>query len=430
MNTATSTTDTAPSAHYDLLLKGGHVIDPANHIDQAQDVAIRDGKIAQVGPALSSGQAAQVIDVTGLYVTPGLVDIHTHVYPLRAETVSAVDSVRADAHLLASGVTTTVDAGTTGWKHFLDFKQGSIDRSKVRILAFVNIARGGMIEAESEQTPDEMEPQMAASLALAFPEIVVGIKTAHYWTHQPWDALHPPWASVERAVQAGELCGRPVMVDFWPRLTERTYPELILNKLRPGDIHTHVFAQQFPILEGAGDPNIPPEVMQAARVNAFMRQARERGVLFDLGHGAGSFWFRNAVPAFRDGFPPDTLSTDLHMGNINGPVSSMLETMSKYLSMGMPLAEVIERSTSLPAKVIRRPALGRLTPGSEADVAVLAQYSGQFGFSDCGRARMTGAHRLVCRLTLRAGQVVYDPDGLSLPEWEHAPAAYWYMKDV
>ena len=148
-------------------------------------------------------------------------------------------------------------------------------------------------------------------------------------------------------------------------------------------------------------------------------------MIFDLGHGAGSFWFRNAVPALRDGFPPDTLSTDLHMGNINGPVVSMLKTMSKFLSMGMPLAEVIRRSTARPAQVIRRPELGTLSPGAEADVAVFRLLEGTFGFTDCGRARMAGKPKLECQLTLRAGQIVYDPTGLSMPDWEHAPAPYW-----
>ncbi len=148
-------------------------------------------------------------------------------------------------------------------------------------------------------------------------------------------------------------------------------------------------------------------------------------MIFDLGHGAASFWFRQAVPAFHGGFPPDTLSTDLHMGNINGPVISMQNTMSKFLNMGMPLAEVIRRVTLRPAQVIGRPDLGTLSPGAEADVAVFDLREGSFALTDCGKARMAGSHKLECRLTLRAGQVVYDPSGLSMPDWEHAPATYW-----
>jgi dihydroorotase len=203
------------------------------------------------------------------------------------------------------------------------------------------------------------------------------------------------------------------MVDFWPRPPERSYPDLLLKKLRPGDIHTHIFAQQFPILYGAG------------KVTQYLYEARQKGIVFDLGHGAASFWFRNAVPALQDGFPPDTLSTDLHMGNINGPVISMLNTMSKYLSMGMPLPEVIQRSTSIPARVIHRADLGTLSAGAEADVAVFKLLEGSFGFSDCGKAKMMGSRKLECMLTLRAGKIVYDPGGLSMPDWEHAPATYW-----
>jgi len=163
-------------------------------------------------------------------------------------------------------------------------------------------------------------------------------------------------------------------------------------------------------------------VDENGHVYEYMVQARERGVMFDLGHGAKSFWFRNAVPALRDGFPPDSISTDLHMGNINGPVVSMLTTMSKYLSMGMPLVDVIRRSTVAPACEIGHPELGTLSVGAEADVAVLKRLEGTFGFSDCGQARLVGTQKLECVMTLRAGAIVYDPTGLSMPLWDHAPA--------
>jgi dihydroorotase len=398
---------------FELLLKGGHVIDPANGIDQEMDVAIVDKKIARVAAGIPASEAAEVVDVSGHTVVPGIIDIHTHVYTFTPRAESYVGCVDADAHLFAAGVTTTADAGTAGWRDFLDFKERDIDTSKVRILAFLNIASGGMVDQATEQNVDELQPGIAAAVAEAYPEIIVGIKAAHYWTRQPWDEAHPPWASVERAVEAGELCDKPVMVDFWPRLPERPYPDLILQKLRPGDIHTHVYARQFPIVDEEG------------KVYDYMWRARERGVIFDLGHGAGSFWFRNALPALRDGFPPDSISTDLHMGNINGPVVSMLTTMSKYLSMGMPLQEVIERSTVAPAREIGHPELGTLSVDAEADVAVLRRLEGTFGFSDCGRAKMVGEAKLECAMTIRAGEIVYDPTGLSMPAWEQAPAPYW-----
>jgi dihydroorotase len=404
-----------PEGSIDLLLKGGHVIDPANGLDADLDVGIAGNVIARVGPNLPAGESTRVVDVSGYLVTPGIIDIHTHVYTFPPRAESYVEGMHADAHLPASGVTTTVDAGTAGWRDWLDFKERCIDRSKTRILAFLNIASGGMVDRTTEQRVEEMDPGVAAAIAERYPDLIVGIKAAHYWTREPWDAAHPPWASVERAVEAGERCGLPVMVDFWPRPPERPYADLILKKLRPGDIHTHVFAQQFPILDEEG------------RVHADLRRARERGVIFDLGHGAGSFWFRNALPALRDGFPPDSISTDLHMGNINGPVASMIVTMSKYLSMGMPLQEVIVRSTVTPAREIGRPELGTLSAGAEADVAVLEHLHGTFGYADCGKAKLTGKEKLHCVMTLRAGEIIYDPSGLSMPEWEQAPPAYWVI---
>lgn len=398
---------------FDLLLKGGHVIDPANSIDKKMDVGIKGKKIVQVAPDIPASDATKVVDVSEHYVTPGILDIHTHVYTFRPTGSHYVGGMNADAHLFSAGVTTTVDAGTAGWNNFVDFKENCIDKAKTRILAYINIASNGMVLMECEQDINEMNPEIAAAVAKRYPDVIVGIKTAHYWTKAPWDEKHPPWASVESAVEAGNICGKPVMVDFWPRPPERSYSDLILKKLRPGDIHTHVFAQQFPILDENG------------KVSDFLFQARDRGVIFDLGHGAGSFWFRKGIPALKQGFPPDSISTDLHMGNINGPVVSMLETMSKYLSMGMPLQEVIMRSTVTPAKEINRPELGTLGVGSEADVAVLKRLKGKFGFTDCGRAKMIGKEKLECAVTVRAGRIVYDPTGLSMPEWEDAPEAYW-----
>jgi len=413
--------------HYDLLLKGGRVIDPANNIDGLMDVAISGAKIAQVGPDIDPKAATTVADVTGHYVTPGLIDIHVHVYNTREPEGL---SVMADFHSFRSGVTTMVDTGTAGAKHFLHFKRTVIDQAKTRILAFINIVKSGMV-GDFEQDISEMDPELAASIVLAYPEVCVGIKTAHYWTRQPWDALHPPWAAIDGAVAAGDICQKPVMVDFWPR-PERTYQDLILKKMRPGDIHTHVYAQQFPILAEQNKPRSTPRVVLPVGgcrgVQPFLFEARERGIIFDVGHGAGSFWFRQAVPAMQNGFKPDSISTDLHIGNVNGPVVDMLTTMSKILNIGLPLPEVIFRSTVTPAREIGRPELGTLSVGAEADVAVLKLLEGTFGFSDCGRARMTGQRKLDCALTIRAGQVVYDPTGFTMPEWPAAPAPYWTIR--
>ncbi|MCP5120087.1 MAG: amidohydrolase/deacetylase family metallohydrolase [bacterium] len=389
------------------MLKGGHVIDPANDIDGPMDVATKGDRIATVEKVIRASSARKVIDVSGLYVTPGLIDIHAHAWVGRHPSrVSYPPDLN-----LASGLTTIVSAGTHGAKDFHLMKKNVIDAAQIRVLTFLNIVATGM--GGNEQDIRQMDPRLCAETIKKHRDDIVGIKAAHYWTSKPWDKDHPPWASVERAVEAGELAGVPVMVDFWPRPPERSYEDLILEKLRPGDIHTHVFAQQFAILDENG------------KVNDFLWKARKRGILFDLGHGAGSFWFRNAVPAIEQGFIPDTISTDLHSGNWNGPVVDMITTMSKVLAMGVPVEDVIRRSTVNPAKAIRRPELGTLTVGREADIAVLELRRGRFGYTDCGRARLTGNVKLENRLTIRAGLVAYDAGGLSMVEWTDAPERYF-----
>lgn len=393
---------------YDLLLKGGHVIDPANYLDGPADVAIQGGKIALIAPDIAPHLAAAVADVTGLIVTPGLIDIHMHAYHTREPEGLGV---APDFHSFRSGVTTMVDTGTAGASHFLHFKRTVIDLAKTRVLAFINIVKLGMV-GPFEQDVSGMDPELAASIVLAYPDACVGIKTAHYWTHRPIDAEHPPWAAVDRALEAGKICNKPVMFDFWPR-PERPYEELVLQKMRPGDIHTHVYAQQFPLLD------------ENRKIRPFLNEARERGIIFDVGHGAASFWFRQAAPSIEQGFGPDSISTDLHTMNVNGPVVDMLTTMSKFLNMGLSLQEVIYRSTVTPAREIGRPELGTLSVGAEADAAVLKLQEGEFSFVDCGKAKLPGSRNLECRLTLRAGRIVYNPTGMTLPEWKDAPAEYW-----
>jgi dihydroorotase len=405
------------TAHYDLLLKGGHVIDPANHVDAVMDVAIAGGKIAAVEKNISPASAGKVVDVTGLYVTPGLIDIHYHIShggaPLNWFTPEARVhepplGVPPDLALM-SGVTTVVDAGTAGADTFLQEKEEAIDTSKVRVLAFLNIVANGM-QGGLEQTVDQMDPKRCVETIQKYKDIIVGVKTAHYWTEAPWDPEHTPWAAVDRAEECGRAADVPVMFDFWPR-PDRTYADLILKKMRPGDIHTHVFAQQFPI------------ILPDGKLNPIMMEARQRGVIFDVGHGAGSFWFRNAVPAVKQGFIPDSMSTDLHMENYR--ILSMTNVLSKFLAMGVPLQDLIQRSTVNPAKEIRRPELGSLSLGKDADIAVLEEQHGDFGYIDCGVAKMKGNVKLVARMTVRAGRILYDPTGLSMVEWEKARPQYF-----
>ena len=408
---------TPAQTHYDLLLKGGHVIDPANHIDAVMDVAVSAGKIAAVAKDIPDDTAGKVVDVSGLYVTPGLIDIHYHVghggvpinwFEPSARSTEESLGIRADL-ALQSGVTTIVDAGTSGAETFLQTKLEVIDHAHVRVLAFLNIVGNGM-NGGLEQSVDEMDVKHCVDTINKYPDLIVGVKTAHYWTEQPYDGEHTPWAAVDRAIACAEATHRPVMFDFWPR-PDRTYADLILKKARPGDIHTHVFAQQFPILLDDG------------KLNPILNEARQRGVIFDVGHGGGSFWFRNAAPAVKQGFIPDSMSTDLHTGNYL--ILSFANVLSKFRSMGVPFDDLIKRSTVNPASEIHRPDLGTLSVGKDADIAVLEEQHGKFGYIDCGWARLDGDYKITARMTVRAGRILYDPSGLSMVEWQKARPQYF-----
>lgn len=387
----------------DIVLRRAHVVDPANGVDTIADVRIGQGKIVAVDRNLPEQPGDHEIDLAGFYLTPGIIDMHAHV----AYTHSRSDySLHPLVNTHSSGVTTIVDAGTTGWRDFAQFRHDAIDnRWKIRVLGFVNIVGSGMGGAWEHEAA-EMNPKLAADTATMHADVVVGIKTAHYWAKRRFDARHAPWTAVDRAIEAADRCGMPVMVDFFPTLPERSYEELILNRMRPGDIHTHVFAQQFPIVD---DEDL---------VFRHMFEARERGIIFDVGHGAASFWYRNAVPAIRQGFLPDSISTDLHTGNVAGVVIDMLTTMNKFLNMGLPLETVISMSTMAPAQEINRPELGTLTPGRPADVAVLALDEGSFRFVDCERTTLIGNRRLRCEMTFYGGEIVYNPNGHGLRSWE------------
>ncbi|HVN04479.1 MAG TPA: amidohydrolase/deacetylase family metallohydrolase [Bryobacteraceae bacterium] len=384
---------------YDLLLKGGHVIDGKNHISAVMDVAIANGKIAAVAADIPAAQALKTVDVSGLYVTPGLIDMHVHVYAGTGKrgAYCGDNSVYPDGFTFRSGVTTVADAGSSGWRNFPDFKDRVIDRSQTRVLAFLNIVGAGMAGA-IEQDINEMDAKSAAMMAEQYKDIIVGIKTAHY--------AGPEWIAVERAVEAGTLAHIPVMVDFGTFRPERPFQDLVLHKLRPGDIYTHTYLSWVPMLDEHG------------KILPYLFEARRRGIIFDVGHGGGSFLFRQAVPAMHQGFGPDSISTDLHIGSMNAGMKDMLNVMSKFLNIGMPLDEVILRSTWTPAREIHHEELGSLTAGSVADVAVLRLEHGNFGFVDTYGARMRGTEKLECELTVRNGRVVWDLNGITREDWD------------
>jgi dihydroorotase len=391
---------------YDLLLRGGHVVDSRNGVSAVRDVAIAAGKIAAVEPRIDPADAFKVVDVAGLYVTPGLIDIHTHVFAGTGEKGSYAgdNSVYPDGFTLRVGVTTIADAGCAGWRNFDDFKAKVIDRAITRVLVFLNIVGNGMRGGTFEDDLSDMEVQPTADMVRRHRDVIVGIKTAHY--------KGPDWTPVERAVEAGTLADVPVMVDFGTNHPERPLAELVTKKLRPGDIYTHMYSG----LRGEQDAS--------GHVNPGMWEGRKRGVLFDVGHGGGSFAWRIAAPAMQEKFVPDTISTDLHIGSMNGGMKDMLNVMSKFLAMGMAVDDVIARATWNAAKAIRQDRLGHLSVGAPADVAVLRVESGRFGFVDSFGARMGGTDRLVCELTVRDGKVVYDLNGLTRPDWHTLPPDY------
>ena len=377
-------------AQYDIVLKGGHVIDPKNQIDRQMDVAVKAGKIAAVAGAIDPGKAAKVVRVSGLYVTPGLIDIHTHLFSTTGihGAWAGDESVAPDGFSFRSGVTTMCDAGSSGWRNFEDFRHTVIDRVKTRVLAFINIAGLGMITDVVEQEKSEFQPEQIARLARKHRDVVVGVKSAHY--------QHPDWSSVDRAVEAGKLAGIPVMVDFGYFLPERPYWQLVTEHLRPGDISTHMFRAPVPWVDESG------------KLFEYLRRARVRGVKFDVGHGGGSFVFRNAAPAMQQGFYPDSISTDLHTGSMNAGMMDMPTLLSKFLAMGMPLKEAVLESTWNPAQMIHHPELGHLSVGATADIAVWKLLEGDFGFYDAAGGKLNGKQRLICEMTLHDGKTAWD----------------------
>ena len=390
---------------YDLLIKGGHVIDGKNRISAVRDVAIKDGKIAAVAAGIAPSRAAKTVDAAGLYVTPGLVDIHVHVYPGLTKNSYAAGSwgLQPDGFTLRVGVTTVADAGSAGWRTFEDFKTRIIDTQKTRVLSFINIVGAGMGSGQIEQNLQDMEVQPTADMALKYKGVIVGIKSAHF--------NGPEWTPYINAEEVGKIAHIPVMVDFGGNVRAgRTLYDLLNKYFRPGDIYTHMYGGH----RGEQDP-------ETKGPSKAMIDGRQRGVIFDVGHGGASFLWSCAIPLMKAGFIPDSISTDLHYTSMNAGMKDMLNVMDKFLAMGMSLDEVILGSTWNPAKEIQHEELGNLSVGSPADVAVLRLEKGQFGFTDQTGGRLDGAQKLLCEMTLRDGSVVYDLNGMTAVPWDKVP---------
>jgi dihydroorotase len=400
----TSVTSTIEPAAplYKLLIKGGRVLDPKNNIDDLMDVAVQDGKIARVAKNIDPALAEEVVDAIGLYVTPGLIDLHTHVFAGTEPDhylSNGLVAVFPDAANLKAGVTTVVDAGGAGYKSFNTFKKNIIDHSITRVLSFINIVGEGMRGGEYEQNPADMDPKKADSVARANKQYVVGFKLAHYRAED--------WTGVERVVEAGKLANLPVMIDFGGDANHPplSLEELLTKHLRPGDIFTHVFTE-LPFRESVVDP-------ATRELKPFVAEAQRRGIIFDVGFGGGSLDLRQAQPAIKAGFYPNTLGTDLHAESILGAMKDELNVMSLFMALGMDLNAVVKAASWAPAQAIHREELGNLSVGSPADIAVLNLRHGYFGFKDIYGNKVNGTDRLECEVTVRAGRVVYDFNGIA-----------------
>ncbi|MGD9802327.1 MAG: amidohydrolase/deacetylase family metallohydrolase [Hyphomicrobiaceae bacterium] len=374
-------------ATYDLILKGGHVIDPSQRIDGVMDVAFSAGKVAAVGNDLKAAPETEIRDVSGHVVTPGLIDLHTHVY--WGGTSLGID---ADDFCRTSGVTTSIDTGSAGPGNFAGFRKHVIERSEARILAYLHVSFAGIYAFSNSHMVGEsknielMAPREAAAVADANRDVIVGIKV-RVGLHASGDQGSAP---LDIALQVADEVGMPLMchIDHPPP----SYEEVI-GMLRPGDVLTHAF-RPF--------PNAP--VTAQGKVKPAVLEARARGVLFDIGHGKGSFSFKTTRAMLANGFMPDTISSDVHALCINGPAYDQVTTMSKFLCMGMPLAEVIKRSTVNAAMALKRPELGTLKPGSAGDATILSVKNGEFDYEDVLGEHMMGDKRILADATVIAGK--------------------------
>lgn len=387
---------------YALVIKGGHVIDPKNNISEVMDVAVQEGKISKVAKNIDASKAAQVVDAKGLYVTPGLIDPHVHVFygtdPDRTYSNGPL-AIVPDGFTFRTGVTTVVDAGSSGWRSFPIFKKQVIDNSQTRILAFINIVGEGMRGGANEQDTNDMDGKLAGMTVKRYQNYIVGIKVAHF--------LGSDWKPVDEAVKAGNLANIPVMIDFGGSTPPLSIEELFTKHLRPGDIFTHCFGQ-LRDRESIVD-------ISSKKIKPFVIEAQKKGIAFDVGYGSISFAFSQAIPALKSGFFPNSISTDIHINSMNAAMKDMLNVMSKLMAIGMSLDAVIQASTWNPAKEIRHEELGHLSEGAIADIAIFGLRTGKFGFYDYSGYKVEGTQKLECEMNIKGGKIVYDLDGIVTP---------------
>jgi len=386
------------SQEIDLLIKGGHVIDAGNKIDAKMDVAIANGRILKVARNIPGDKAKKVIDASDCYVAPGLIDPHTHVFVgSKSGFADGFNSVSPDDITLKAGITTVVDAGTSGWRNFPVFKEQVIDRSTTRVLSFLNIAGSGMTGFPTEEDVNDMDARMTAQVIKQYPDIIVGVKIGHY--------RGSDWIPFDRALEAAGVADVPLLVECHLPLLPL---EDILERMRPGDIYTHTYCR-------ASDREclLDDDLI----IRPYVLKALQKGVLFDVGHGGGMFHFDIAVPALEQGLLPSSFGSDLHRYSMNSGMKNMLDIMSKFLNMGMDLKDIVSRATWSSALSIKREDLGNLSEGAVADVVILSLREGEFGFIDTKRNKLTGSKKLEAELTIREGKVVWDLNGMAANEW-------------
>jgi dihydroorotase len=393
--TPPATTPPAREQAYDLLIRNGHLIDTKNHIDAIMDIAVKDGKVAKVATNIAPDEAKKLIDATGMYVSPGFIDMHTHVFVgSKASTFAdGFSSLSPDDFTFRSGVTTVVDAGTSGWRNFPLFKEHVIDQSKTRVLAFLNIAGDGMSGDPGQEDINDMNAELTSLMIKKYPAIIVGVKIGHY--------SGSDWAPFDRALEAATTSNTTLFVEcHLPKYSLQDQ----LARMRPGDIMTHAYekiSERAPITDSNG--NLLPCVLAA----------QKRGILFDVGHGGAGFWFSVARPAVKQGLLPNSFGTDLHRFSMNSGMKNMSNVMSKFLNMGMGLPDVINRATWSAARSIKREDLGQLSEGAVADITVFSLLHGKFGFIDAEGSKMEGDRKIETELTIREGKVVYDLNGIA-----------------
>lgn len=376
---------------YSLVLRGGRVIDPSQNVDAVLDVAFEEGRVSALGKDLEIGQGTQVFDAAGRIVVPGLIDLHTHVY--WGGTSLGID---AEKFCRTSGVTTSVDTGSAGPGNFPGFRRHVIEPSDVRILAFLHVSFAGIfgfgktVHVGESEDVRMMAPRDAVRVAEENRDVVVGIKI-RVGRHASGSLGITP---LEYARQVADETGLPLMahIDEPPP----SYEE-VLERLNPGDILTHCF-RPFPNSPATAQGTVKPAVIEA----------RKRGVLFDIGHGKGSFSFRTARAMLANDFPPDTISSDIHQLCIDGPTFDQVTTMSKFLCMGMDLNHVIRCSTENAATALKRPDLGTLKPGAVGDATLLTIDEGTYDYVDVVGEHMNGNRKINARGTVIAGKLWHD----------------------